>query len=290
MSDWVWTYTSPSGPEVQWGTGTMIYPHKLTGLDGFDQVRNSTVDIPRGHGGIPGQHYLPPRQPVFDCRVASDDMTAVREQAMKALAPSISTDGTLVWKRLGEATRLLYCRPVSVVWPMGQAYQFAEVKLAFEASDPRMYAGVGRTTTLQPFAASGGVNSPVDDVKDADVSGLEKTAQNDGNAGSPPVIRFYGPSSGTCTGVQLANRTTGVTVDVQTSITAGQILTVDMRALVAATGSRVVDLSGAARYGDWQQPREPLLIGPGSNVLRFTADGDTSDMQCVVSWRDAWIS
>lgn len=290
MVDWLWTYTSPTGETLSWGAGTIYRPQKLTGLDGFEEVRSSTTDIPRGHGAVPGQHFLPPRMPVFDLKVVANDMTAAREAALKALVPSVSEDGILSWQRPGETARMLYCRPIAAPWPTERHQHVATPKFAFEAADPRMYSSAGKSATLDPYTTSGGVNDPVNDPKDATVSGSDVAVTNAGNVGAPVVLRFYGPTSGTCTGVQLTNRTTGVAIDVQTNIEAGQILTVDMRAFIAATGARVIDLSGSGRYGDWQQTRQAVLIEPGSNLLRFTADGTTTGMSCRVDFADAWIS
>lgn len=295
MADYVWTYTAPDGGTVSFGDGQLAEVLQISGLDGFDNVRSSTTDIPRGHGGVPGKHFLPPRAPVFRLEAieaTQAGLESTRQQLVDGLTVSTDVAGTLQWERPGQAARLMFCRPVSVVWPtdsreIGLA---AEPRVAFEAADPRMYAAAGKTVRLEPYTAGGGLDFTVEYAKEFTVTGLDKAASNGGNVGCPPVVRFYGPTSGTCTGVQLLNRTTGVTLDVQTSITAGQTLTVDMRAFVASTGARVVDLSGASRYGDWQQPRTPLLIEPGSNVLRFTGDGTTTGMECVVDFADTWLS
>lgn len=291
MTDWLFTYTSPTGGAVSWGPGTDLKVNQIEGLDGFDQVRSSTVEIPRGDGAVPGQHFLSARTPVFGWRVISGDMTAVREAALRGLVRSVSAEGTLQWNRPGETPRLLYCRPLSVNWPTSHPSHVADVKVAFEAADPRMYSAGGKSVTLQPYTAGGGLDFDVEYAKEFTVTGAEKPAANDGNTGSPVVARFYGPTSGTCTAVRLLNTTTGVTLEVATDIVAGQILTVDMRAFVAATGARVIDLSGSGRYGAWSQPREPLLIEPGDdNVLRFEADGTTDGMRCRVDWADSWMS
>ncbi len=291
MSDWQFTYTSPTGDSVTFGAGTDLALNSIDGLDGFDQARTSTSSIPRGDGAVPGQHFHPERTPVFGWRVISQDMTAVREKALKALTVSRSDEGVLSWQRPGETPRLLYCRPIAAPWPTTHPSHVADVKVAFEAADPRMYSAEGKQVTLQPYTAGGGLDYTVDYAKEFTVTGLEKSASNVGNAPAPTVLRFYGPSSGTCTAVRLTNVTTGVELEVVTDIVPGQILTVDVRAFVASTGARVVDLSGSGRYGSFSQPRLPLMIEPGDvNVLRFDGSGTTDGMRCLVNWSDCWLS
>jgi hypothetical protein len=293
--DWVWTYRGPDGTEYAFGDGEDVGVSEIDGLDGYDQVRSSTKPIPRGHGGVPGSHYLPARTPVFKLQATAEtqaELEGWRQAAMDALTPSVDEDGTLTWQRPGQDPRMMFCRPVLLSWPTtaDTSAMQADPQVVFEAADPRTYAAVPRSYFLKPYSVSGGINSPVNDIKDAVVTGLEVVATNDGNTGAPPVVRFYGPTTGTCTGVQLLNLTTGVTFDVQTNIVAGQILTVDMRARVAAIGGLVVSLSGSDRYGSWQTPRDALLIARGSNVLRFTGDGTTAGMICRVDYQDAWIA
>lgn len=293
--DFQWTFTR-GAHSVTFGLDTDLIVRSVEGLDGYDQLRSSTVTIPRGHGGIPGQHYAGVRYPTFRLLAAADsvaDMPTLRDQVMQALAPSTSEDGTLDWITDGmSGTRRLYCRPLVVSWPLdgSRSARLSEAAVTFEAADPRIYSVAGKQVSLDAFSTSGGVNDPVNDPKNVTVSGSDVAVTNDGNTGAPPVIRFYGPTSGTCTGVQLTNRTTGVQIDVQTDIVAGQILTIDVRAFLAATGARVIDLSGSSRYGSWQQTREALLIEPGSNLLRFTADGITTGMSCRVDFADTWLN
>lgn len=290
LADWTWRFEL-AGDHIDFGDGTDLDIVKVDALDGWD-VRTSSRPIPRGHGMAAGSHFLPGLEPVFTLEAIGDQQQVeqVREVWAAGFIVSQETQGTLTFKRPGTAERFFYARVIARDWPLDAVTNAMDVEstVAFEITDPRAYSTDLHNVHLEPFEASGGLNYPVVDYpKNWTVVGNEKVAHNDGNIGSPPLVRFFGPESGTMNGVQLLNVTTGVLLDVQTDINPGQALTFDVRAFVAATGGRVVDLAGANRYGSWQQPRSPLLIVPGDNLLRFTGDGSTDGARCVVSHRDA---
>lgn len=291
LADFIWEF-AVAGSEFQFGVDTGFELLNVDGLDGWE-TRTASRNIPRGDGQVPGDHFLPGLEPVFRCEVLGTQETVeqLREEWDAGLPLSRSAEGTLTFKRPGTVERFHYARVLARQWPTDARTMGLRVEptVAFEVSDPRAYSTTRKQEKLQVYAEGGGLNYDVDYAKDWTVTGLDVAVANLGNAGSPPLIRFFGPDTGTCTGVQLRNRTTGVTLDVQTNITSGQTLTVDMRAFIAATGDRVVDLSGANRYGSWQHVREALLIEPGSNLLRFTADGTTTGMECIVQFRDCWL-
>ncbi len=290
-ADFTWTFELADA-SLTFGADTDLEILKVDGLDGWD-ARSSSRPIPRGHGAVGGAHFLPGLEPVFRCEAMGTQERVEELRELWAAGLPISTDdvGTLTFKRPGTDERFHHARVLARHWPTDARNigVKAEPTVAFEVNDPRAYATTLKQEKLTPYVEGGGLDFGVDFGVDFTVTGNDGSADNGGNADSPPLIRFFGPDSGTCTGVQLLNRTTGVEIDVQTNITAGQILTFDVRAFVAATGGRVVDLDGANRYGSWQHTREALLIASGSNLLRFTADGATDGMECVVSFRDCWL-
>lgn len=289
LADWTWRFEL-EGDHIDFGDGTDLDIVGVDALDGWD-VRTSSRNIPRGHGMAPGSHFLPGLEPVFHLEAMGDqeEVELLRERWAAGFIVSEETQGRLMFKRPGTDERYFHARVVARDWPLDAAGhgQIVESTVAFEITDPRAYSTALKKVQLEPFSASGGLDYPVNYPKNWTVVGNDKVAANGGNIGSPPLIRFFGPDSGTMSAVQLINRTTGVTLDVKTDINPGQTLTFDVRAFVAATGDRVVDLDGANRYGSWQHPRVPLLIEKGDNLLRFTGDGSTDGARCVVSHRDA---
>jgi N-methylhydantoinase B/oxoprolinase/acetone carboxylase alpha subunit len=114
-------------------------------------------------------------------------------------------------------------------------------------------------------------------------------AQNSGTAEAYPLVRFYGPTVGTVTGVTLTNVTNGTSLAIATTITSGQILSADMTAAVTGANTLVISLDGASRYGSWTVPRAAFSISPGSNVLRFQVTGTSTDAIANLTWRDTWL-
>jgi hypothetical protein len=165
--------------------------------------------------------------------------------------------------------------------------------VALTCADPRIYSAELHTELVPVFSPSGGgADYPVDGDKDfTSGTSAEVVVSNAGAADAWPTLRFHGPrDGGTLTAVELTNRTTGTVLGIVTAVGAGQVLTVDMRALVTGNGDLVVGIDGSSRYGSWQQPRTPFALAPGDNVLRLEVTGTTQDAPCIVTWRDTWLS
>lgn len=277
---------------LTFGAGTSHPVRRVEGLEGF-AARVGDRDLPRGHGAVRGKHLLSARLPLLTLRVTRP-IESGWETIREAFPISEDEDHELAWKREGMPERLLRCSvidlPRSEQVPEGVAVQWANV--ALRAADPRIYSTERRQLALTPHDGSGGgIDYTVDYPKDfpAGVS-VDGTAHNAGKADAYPLVRFFGPTSGTATSVTVLNRTTGQELTVNTDIAAGQTLTFDGTAFVTASGGQVLHISGASRYGDWAQPREPLALVPADNVLRFTATGTTAGMLAVLDWRDTWTS
>ena len=118
-------------------------------------------------------------------------------------------------------------------------------------------------------------------------TGSDVVVNNAGNANAYPIVKFFGPIAGTCLGILLQNLTTDVDLSIGSTITTGQVLTADMDSRIRGMGTRVIDLSGASRYGDWDLPRDTFYLQPGDNVIRFSLLGGTStDVTASLTWRD----
>ena len=131
---------------------------------------------------------------------------------------------------------------------------------------------------------------PVNLDAEPDLAAGEIILVNSGNVDAHPLIRLYGPQdAGTLTGFTVQNITTGAQLDVDftTPMVASDIFTVDMKRIVTVQteGDPYINLGGANRYGDWNHPRTPFKLQPGTNVLRLEVDGTTTDASCVVTYR-----
>jgi hypothetical protein len=294
LTDLQWSYRG-----LTFGEGTTYFVNTAEGFEGFD-TRTSDADQPRGDGGIRGLDYVAARTLAFELAlIETADLDGSIYEGLyaavrAAFAPSLSQDYPLVFKRPGLPERQINCRPIQL--SRSEKFlrfnRFGFPPVVLRAVDPRIYATTVQTVSVPVYAASiGGVDLPAE--LPLDFTGgaqIEVQATNNGTANAYPLIRFYGPTTGTVTGVTLTNSTTGDVLQISTTITTGQILTADMTAAVTGSNSLVVSLDGSSRYGSWALPRTAFPLAPGSNSLRFQVTGTSTDALCAVTWSDTWIS
>ena len=280
------------------GLGTNYSLVKLEGVEDMD-ARQGDLAIPRADGDIAGLHTQAAKQIVCEVLVKGEKGTQEHRDRVQALhdAFQIREQATqFYWREPGFSDeRYLWARPIGRVQMRDprSAHQ-PSMLVRLKVADPRIYGDAQKNKNVGVYSASGGgMDFPeVEFGKDfsADPS-AETIAHNGGNANAYPLLRFYGPETGTVTEVTLTNSTTGQTAVFTTTMLTGQILSADMRRIVTAdTGDDpYVALDGSNRYGDWNLPREPFYLAPGDNELRFEVTGGTStDALCVVTFRDTW--
>lgn len=280
---------------LTFGGTSPYHVSKESGLDDLD-IRSGIRDLPRQSGAVPGLHYASPREVVLDLWWSAStpaEAEALTEALREVTGPSESTlypfeilraDGT-EWFLRGRITRRRLPRDV-----LTETSGLVQAALVLECPDPRLYSATLRGVLVPEYGASGGgFDFPVAELPlNMDPPQLLlAVAVNAGTAPAYPLIRFTYPAgeTGDADGVTLTNLTTGQALEVTTTMTAGQTLTVDMDALVRVTGDPVVTLAGTSRYSDWTPPRDPWALAPGTNLLRFDLDGD-APVVCRVDWRD----
>jgi hypothetical protein len=209
--------------------------------------------------------------------------------------PSRSTDLPLYFKRAGQVERFVNCRAIQLVSARDYTMfgQVGHPPLVLRAVDPRIYSSDSQQVNATVYSASsGGMDWPVVEWPLDFTGGSQNlaVATNNGTADAFPLIRFYGPTAGTCTAVTLTNLTNGDVLQVTTTISSGQILTADMTAAVTGANTFVVSLDGVNRYGSWAVPRSAFRLSPGSNTLKFQVTGTTTDMIANITWYDTWLN
>lgn len=275
----------------EFGEGTDVLVSEVDGLSGYES-RAGDTDLPRNHGGVAAPQYVVPKQIMLRFWIDTDV-----EASMAALRDVFAVRGDgesadLVFARPGMPERLIRCRPEAIArTETPENAQLAQPAVVLKAHDPRFYAAVEQSVSVPLYTPGGGaINYPVNYPKNfAAGIAAQAVATNDGSADAYPLVRFFGPTVGTVTGVLLQNLTTGEDLEISATITSGQVLYFDGTAFVTANGEQVVHLDGASRYGDWEQPRVPFRLQPGDNVLRFTLTGTSTDADCVVTWRSTWL-
>lgn len=279
------------------GEGSEFGVNRVEGLEGFE-TRVSDADLPRSDGAIRGVDFVAPRLVTFELAIIelTGGATTYEQywaQIRAAFRPSRTEDLPLTFARPGMPERFIRARPVSLI--RTETYRRYNVvgfpPIALRAADPRIYSAELHSANAAVYSSvGGGADFGLD--YGVDFTGgvqTELVVDNAGDADAFPVVRFYGPTAGTCTGVSLTNTTTGQVLDINAAVASGQILTADMEAAVTGANRLVVALGGSSRYGSWAQPRTPFALAPGSNVLRFEVDGTTTDMVANLQWRDTWL-
>lgn len=281
---------------LTFGDGTVLMVDHAEGFEGFE-VRTSDSDQPRNDGAIRGLDYVAPRTVAFTLSLAETTDTAFEADWVLlrgVINPQRSVDYPLYFKRPGQVERYINCRPIQLV--RVQEYlsfnQVGHPPLVFRAADPRIYASDSQQTSVTVFAGTaGGMDWPITDWP-LDYTGATQNlglAINNGSADAYPLIRFYGPTVGTCTGVTLTNLTNGDVLAVSTTVSSGQVLSADMTAAVTGANTQIISLSGSNRYGSWTAPRSAFRLSPGSNVLKFQVTGTSTDMIANLMWNDTWL-
>ena len=283
--------------------GLTIGPDHPVGLIEVEGLTDLTVNlgdvsIPRGSGDVPGLAVAQSKSVTLHLKVSGEARSAQLAADFDSVrdAFAITQDPKpLTWKEPGFDERLVYCRPVGVFVPRNPTLTKSHrpVTVRLKAADPRVYSSEEYSDTASVYNPSGG---GTDYSKDGNIDYVgdetagEIVATNKGTTDAYPVVRFYGPSSGTMTGAKIQNITTGAEADFDfaSGLLSTDIFTADFRRLVTVDPGELpyIRLNSSNRYGEWQLPRIPFAIAPGDNVLRFEVDGTTTDSQAVITWRD----
>jgi hypothetical protein len=281
---------------LTFGDDTNYFVDHFEGIEGFD-TRISDSDQPRNDGAIRGLDYLAPKTIAFTLALAQPtevDYESRWADIRAAFTPSRTADNPLVFKRPGQDERYINCRPIQLL-RVENYLSFDQVghpPVVLRAVDPRIYSTTQRSGNATVFAAvQGGMDWSVTNWPVDFTGGSQNllVVTNNGTAEAYPLVRFFGPTVGTVTGVTMTNLTNGSVLQITTTITTGQILSADMTAAVTGANALVISLSGANRYGNWTVPRTAFSLSPGSNVLRFQVTGTSTDAVANLTWRDTWL-
>jgi len=270
------------------GAGTDIGIEQISGFEDFDTAQGDSA-IPRGWGDVPGLHRVNSREVMLQ-------LTAANDAAMQLILDTFKPTDTPTALYLTEPTfgeRFVYARPVGRAFVRNPIHKFKKmVAVRFKLADPRLY-GEEQNGIIPMYDSGGGGGVEYDIDYGIDFVGGatgDTIVTNDGNADAYPTLAIYAPTSGTTATATLTNLDTGDTVDFtfSTDLNPGDIFTADMRRIVVVDpgDTPYIRLSGTNRYGDWDLPREPFAIPPGSSTLRFEIGGSGTDAVISVTFRD----
>lgn len=275
---------------LRFGAGTDYPIRREAGLGGFT-ARTADRERPRGDGWLPGPSYVAGRIVELEfLLIGSDDLTVMEHQLDQLLwtfTPTGGVEHELLFRRPGRDPQMIRCEPT--IWPREQRAVdriMSTVTVTLRASDPRIYSAAERTVRVPASGVTGGADYPGDYPKEVQTGARGAIAHNAGRSDAFPYIAVYGPTAGSLTRFQLINDTNGSLLDVETTLTTGNLLVADMTARVLGNGNPVLTVDGGSRYGAWKPPRDPFYLSPGDNMLRFVVTGSPDGAACVLTYRD----
>jgi hypothetical protein len=281
---WRDSITGPDGTVIQFGavdsSGVAWMRETLSGTGGPD-TSGQVVQRSNDHGGYATPQFYGPRVITMTCR-ATAPTQALRDAARAALQRAVAVGGAD-----GEMSLLIYDEPVPKQQLVRRSGQIPEAyptlatvtfNIILEAPDPRRYATVLQSKSVQAAVTLNGVTPPLTPPVTMPANGLPATiaASNGGNFETRPVIQVNGPIQNP----SLTLVDTGQIVSFTGLVLAmGQQLIVDF-------GEKQATLNGALVPADissswWVMP-------PGSSTIRLGGIA-SSGSGMSVQWRDAYI-
>lgn len=269
---------------LTFGEGTQyIVPGEITDLFSYS-ARLGDSEIPQGDGDFSFSRYAASRFVQVPFLVTGTPLTSTLEDQVNTWlrtfdAVDVYGQGWLVWRGVDRAWmwRCRVSRRRVKVSPEQMVQGAIEAVAEFKLADPRVYDARQRPGGLVPTTAGsgGGFDLPVELPLDMTASTAGTlNANNTGDAIAWPVLQVSnGTGSGNITEVEVTNATTGEVFHIITDIAEGQVLVADFDRLVRRAPGPHVHIDEASRYGDWQHPRVPLGIQPGSNLFTSQVTG-----------------
>lgn len=296
LQDYQMTYNG-----LTFGMGNPIGIIEVVGFDDFDAQLGDSP-IPRGSGDVPGLGVARSRGITLHLSARGPKRSQELADLLNLAYVTFNLSQTplpLALQDPEQPERFVNCRVVGRTLQRNATltHGFHPFSVHFRAADPRFYGAESLNQGLGIYDASGGgldyLTGPFsgDYSKDYEVdTSASVVVENDGNADAYPVIVFFGPPTGTLTGATLTNLTNGAVADFTftSPLLTGGTFTADMGRIVTADPGPVPFISqgGTNRYGDWELPRSPFFLSPGSNELRYEITGTTTDATASVTWRD----
>lgn len=236
------------------------------------------------HGSWSGLELLTETAVPFQILVQTNTVSewlAAQQALAAAFAPSPDgTDAELRFKLAGTEY-VMFGRPRMVdpdarLIVLGLAF----TKAAFVALDPLIYSGVEHVASTGLPSASGGLTFAA--TFPVTFTGIltsgTRLITNDGTADSALLLRIDGPVDQPQ--VSLSRGTDVQTIKFNTTLTAGQWLTVDCAA-------RTVELNDVASRRGQASGTFPILA-PGTSELSWIANTYDPAALLTATWRSAW--
>lgn len=278
-------FTNPNGLSVNLTDNINIYTP--IGMDGelmppFGFQESSSPLIP---GSVITAVYVTPRVlawPLIIRDMNREALLARIREILSILNPQLG-DGQLLVTN-GSNSRVLYCRYRGGISAINESQGITTTRqvLNFFAADPFWYAPSSTELTAQQNFAP--INFfPVLPITLA-TSAITTTAalENDGDVPAYPVITILGPA----TNVIVTNTTTGKLVEINSSIAAGETITIDARPRTRS----VRDQDGDNRFSLLTAESSMWALEIGTNNVEIEISGGDANTRVSVSYTPAYLT
>lgn len=280
-----------------WGPGTNVFVDAVSGLDDLPTVRTFDADRGYDHGEWQGVDFVSGRDITLTFQVRANstligdtarnaDMTARLALLMNAMVPQnksmlTSTELPLL---LYNNTRFCNVKVRKRTAPYASTYlaDTVEVTVLFHSTSERILS-VTQQAFLSALILNPSVGRTYPRTYNYSYGGLvgapPLTVVNNGNWPARPVCVIFGP----CLNPQIANISSGLTIQFNLQLNIGDVLVVDMDAKVAWLNGTVSRRSTLSFLSSWWE------LAPGSSQIQFAAAEYGSGAQMALTFNDCWV-
>lgn len=260
------------------GEGTTYHiSGKIEGLEKPD-VRTSSSNYSGRDGGRVNAQYYSPRLITITGFITSDSCDA-HESAREALdaALPIRDDIDVVITTPGGSEFVTSASLLALDMPWGNS-KFSEYKIDLFCGDPNFYlGGIGAESsiTIQRFVGGGLVLPIILPAVFAAGSGVV-TAVNGSAVSVYPIITITGSAANP----EITNVDTGEKVEVNVTMSSGDVLVIDMK-------NRTITLNGGSVLSFRSSDSDWFALAPGNNRFMFSTTNGSDAGVAVMTWRTA---
>ena len=255
----------------------------VTGLDS-PEMRENANDRVEADGGIHGDFWYGRRPVVLNGRVLAGGSAETRNWRSTKLLRATNAmreDGVMYWTPTGSVPQFIRFRRQQPVRITGGFNKDCQVPLVSQDSYIWAYDLTSESVSAGGVAGAGRTYSRTYNRAYAAITAVGQVlVTNEGSAPTPPRLTITGP----VTNPTIQNATTGESITLIYTLSAGQTLVVDH-------ANRTVMLNGTTnRYSayDFENSTWWDLV-PGVNDLRFLPYAYTAGASLLVEYRHAWI-
>lgn len=262
-------YSGGNSSTLTFGGTSLATPGiDVISVDGlFDtDVRVGDRPFTRQHGDVPGEHWISYKDIVLRLGVRGDPSTQGYWDLVESVVhehflarPEHKDAEQLSFRMPGFNDRFVRARTIKRTYPRraDTEWGYFEFTVMMRANDPRIYELAETNSGSQ----SGTFN-----------------VTNSGKANVYPILEIS--QSGTAV---LTNNTFPQTMTIGPGVTAGTLVC-DFDTYIRGKKGLVVYVGSTNHYGEWNHPRQPFVLGPGTNSLTLTTGSSV-----VVKHRNTWL-